>query len=191
MREVFSRSGGIARMSDLIAVGCSKPTVAAYVQNGEIERVAYGIYMMKGELLDDQYLLQLRSPRIVFSHETALWMNELSDRRPFELSVTLVSGAPLASTMRGCCRCHYVRRAFLEEGLEHRVNEFGHQVRCYSPERTICDIVRDEKSVGVEALTSGLKRYAARQEKNLPELMRMAALFGVERDVARYMGVLS
>jgi len=191
VQQLLKREGGVARLSDIVAVGCSKPTVAEYVHNGALERLAHGIYALKGELVDEQYVLQLRSPRIVFSHETALWMNGLSDRRPFELSVTVASGAPLALSMRGICRCHYVRRELVDEGIGLARTEFGHQVRCYSPERTLCDMVRDERSVGVEELTDGLKKYAARKEKRLPELMRLSALFGIEREMARYMGVLS
>ncbi len=187
---LFQRSGGVARASDFVAAGFSKPTIAAYVRAGMLERVAHGIYMRKGAVVDEQYILQLRSPRIVFSHETALWLNGLTDRHPFELTVTLATGSPLSLSLRDSCRCHYVKPNLLEDGLAPMKNEFGHEVRCYGPERTLCDMLRNERSVGVEELTEGLRRYARWKDRNLPELMRLAALFGIERDMAKCMGVL-
>jgi hypothetical protein len=40
-------------------------------------------------------------------------------------------------------------------------------------------------------MTDGLKRYAGGKEKDLVELMRIAAMFGIEDEMAKYMGVLS
>lgn len=191
VKELFAQSGGIACTSEIVSAGCSKTTIASYVRMGELERIAHGVYALKGAIIDEQYVFQLRSPRIVFSHETALWMNDLTDRQPFEWSVTVATGRPLAVALRQDCRCHYVQPHLVDEGVVLLKTEFGHEVRCYNAERTLCDMVRDEKKVGIEELVQGLKFYAERKNKNLPELLRLAALFGVEMEMSRYMGVLS
>lgn len=191
IEKLFARSGGIACTAEIVATGCSKTTIASYVRAGELERISHGVYSLKGTVVDEQYVLQLRSPRIVFSHGTALWMNGLTDRQPFEMSVTIASGHPLAVALRHDCRCHYVQSHLVEVGVCLLKTEHGHEVRCYNAERTLCDMVRDENKVGIEELVQGLKLYAMRRNKNLPELMRIAALFGIEAEMSRYMGVLS
>ena len=187
----MKQNGGALRTADLVGMGFSKPAIAELVRNRRLDRVAHGIYVRAGEFADEMHLLQMRSPRVVFSHESALWLNGLSDREPFQMSVTVVRGVPLAVSLRGLCSCHYVDRDLLEIGLSSAKTTQGHVVRCYGPERTICDIVRDSSRIGIEEMTDGLKRYAGGKEKDLVELMRIAAMFGIEDEMAKYMGVLS
>ena len=72
-----------------------------------------------------------------------------------------------------------------------RRTAFGNMVRCYNAERTICDLVRDERKVGVEAFVGGIKAYADSRDRDIAKLMGMAQTFGVERELSKYMGVLS
>jgi len=190
VEKLLKQNGGVIRTSDIIGGGFSRTTVVNLVKSGILERVAHGIYVKAGELYDEMYVLCLRSTRIVFSHETALWLNGLSDRAPLEYHVTVPTGAPLGGALRSDCRCHYVSPDLFELGVEMRRTEFGHEVRCYGAERTICDMVRDEKKVGVEALVGGLRAYADSRKKNLPKLVEMAKAFSIEKEVSKYMGVL-
>lgn len=189
--RILKEKNGILRTEDVLKAGFSKTTLGNLVESGELERVAQGIYVPAGEMVDELLILQLRSSRLIFSHETALWMNGLSGRVPLEYHVTVRTRAPLGAALRGSCRCHYVQGEFLNVGLEMRRTAFGNMVRCYNAERTICDLVRDERKVGVEAFVGGLKAYADSQDRDVAKLMGMARTFGVERELARYMGVLS
>lgn len=189
--RILKEKNGILRTEDVLKAGFSKTTLGNLVESGELERVAQGIYVPAGEMVDELLILQLRSSRLIFSHETALWMNGLSGRVPLEYHVTVRTRAPLGAALRGSCRCHYVQGEFLNVGLEMRRTAFGNMVRCYNAERTICDLVRDERKVGVEAFVGGLKAYADSQDRDVAKLMGMARTFGVERELSRYMGVLS
>ena len=188
---LLEKSGELFKTSDLTALGISKPTIARMVRDGLLENVAHGVYCRAGDIVDEMQLLQLRSPRIVFSHESALWLNGLSDRNPFEMSVTIERGAPLAASLRSACRCHYVPMHLMDIGLVTMRNEYGHNVRCYDAERTVCDIVRDRSLVGVEEFADGMKRYAVSPKRNLPRLMQFAGAFGVAREISSYMEVLT
>ena len=42
--------------------------------------------------LDGMYLLHLRCPQAVFSHDTALFLHDLTDREPLAYTVTVKSG---------------------------------------------------------------------------------------------------
>ena len=190
LERLLKENGGVVQTSDAAEVGVSRTALTNLVKSGELERVAHGIYTRPGELCDEMYVLQLRSNRIVFSHETALWLNGLSDRAPIQYHITVPTGAPLGSELRRECVCHYVKQSVLGLGITTRMTAFGHEVRCYDAERTICDIVRNERRVGVEALVGGLRAYAESGSKNVLRLMEMARAFSVEKEISRYMGVL-
>ena len=57
-----------------------------------LDRVAHGIYLSKDSWVDAMYLLHLRFEQAVFSHETALFFHDLTDREPIEYTVTVKTG---------------------------------------------------------------------------------------------------
>jgi len=190
LEKSLSRNGGVLRTEDVQKAGFSCTALSKWTKNGDLERVAHGVYVRAGDIRDELYVLQLRSGRLVFSHETALWLNGLTDRAPLEYHITVPTGAPLGASLRMDCRCHYVKPSLFELGIVSRRTAFGHEVRCYDAERTICDLVRNESKVGVESIVGGLKAYAFGRDKDVAKLMTMAKAFNIENEVARYMGVL-
>ena len=188
--SLLEAGGGVVRTEDALRAGLSKMTLVNLVKSGELDRVAHGVYSRAGEITDDMFVLQLRSDRFVYSHETALWLNKLTDRTPLEFHITVPTGAPLGRLLREECRSHYVRPALFNLGIGKRLTSFGHEVRCYNAERTICDMVRDEKKVDVQVLVDGLRQYAARKDKDMILLMEYARRFRVEKEIVKYMGVL-
>ena len=57
-----------------------------------MERVARGVYLSADAWPDELYLLSLSNSRIVFSHETALFLHGLMEREPKDTSVTVRAG---------------------------------------------------------------------------------------------------
>ena len=57
-----------------------------------MEHVAHGVYLASDAWPDDLYLLSVSNSRIVFSHETALFLHGLMEREPKYLSVTVKAG---------------------------------------------------------------------------------------------------
>ena len=58
-------------------------------KSGQLERLRPGLYQLKGKVIDDFVLISSNSNRIIFSHQTALYLHDLSDRAPnvFHISV--------------------------------------------------------------------------------------------------------
>ncbi|MDR0959176.1 MAG: type IV toxin-antitoxin system AbiEi family antitoxin domain-containing protein [Propionibacteriaceae bacterium] len=73
-------------------VGVSNERLRLLVKAEELEHVSFGIYSLPGEFIDTMYIVQLRRPRIIYSHETALFLHDLTDRDPVEYSVTVPAG---------------------------------------------------------------------------------------------------
>lgn len=51
-----------------------------------------GFYLSEDALSDEFALLQARFPKAIFSHDTALFLHEMSEREPIQLSVSVDSG---------------------------------------------------------------------------------------------------
>ena len=174
----------------LLDLGISKTTLTNYVRDGSLERCGHGYYTLPGSIEDDMYLMMLRSKHIIFSHETALFLNGLSERTPFIHALTIPSTAALPATIKNQCKCYYVKPELHQIGLTERTTSLGNVVRCYDHERTICDIIRSRSRMDEETFISAIKHYGDYEDKNLINLGRYAEAFRVSRQVRQYMEVL-
>ena len=83
---------GVFRTAALSEAGIPRTYLALSQQRGEIERVAWGVYVDASAWEDEMYILQLRFRQTIFSHETALYLHGLSDRTPLAYSITVPTG---------------------------------------------------------------------------------------------------
>ena len=190
LQDAMLQNGGTISTKQVLSLGISKTSLTNYVRSGEIERVEPGVYILPDTLEDDMYMLALHSSKITFSHETALFLNNLSDRTPFIHSVTIPSNSSLSSQLRQQCRCFYINAKLIDLGKEVRKTTFGHDVPCYNAERTICDLLRSQNHYSIELITDALKKYAESTGKNLNILSEYAERLHVQKRLRPYMEVL-
>jgi predicted transcriptional regulator of viral defense system len=176
-----------ARVAEL---GFSRALLTVYVKNGLLERSRHGVYTLPDTVHDDMYTLMLRSKRIIFSHDTALFLNGLSERTPFIHTVTIPSNSVLPNSLKGECNCYYIKPELHEIGLITKTTTLGNEVRCYNPERTICDILRSRNRLDEETVVSAIKNYASFDKKDLNLLSVYAQQFKVSRELKKYLEVL-
>lgn len=176
--------------SQICALGYSKTAITAYVNEGLLVRVAHGVYALTNSTYDDMYIVALTSSKIVFSHDTALFLNGLSDRTPFKFSVTVPSNCAVPISIKRCCNSYYIKSPLYELGLTERKTTFGNMVKCYDAERTVCDILRSRSRLDEETVISALKNYSAYGGKDLNLLSRYAQELKVGKELKRYMEVL-
>lgn len=173
-----------------IELGFSKALLPKYEKEGLIERVRQGIYILPESVHDDMYTLMLRSENIIFSHESALFLLELTERTPFEHSVTIPSDTSLPESVSGECKCYYIQPKLHRLGMIYAKTTFGNQVRCYNAERSICDLLRSRNRMDEETVISSLKKYAAWNDKNINRLSEYALTFHIEKKLKSYLEVL-
>ena len=91
--DALVRGGnGVLRTADAVAAGITRPVLGNYVRERDLERVGHGLYLAPDAWKDGMYLLHLRCPQAVFSHDTALFLHDLTDREPLAYTVTVKSG---------------------------------------------------------------------------------------------------
>ena len=176
--------------AQVVALGFSKSLLTKYLKGNLLERSRHGVYILSDTVEDDMYTLSLSSPQMIFSHDTALFLNGLSERTPFMHTVTLPSNSALPSSLRDECNCFYVKPELHEVGVIEKPTTFGNVVRCYNLERTICDFLRCRKRCDEEMVISAIKNYVRYDEKDLNLLSVYAKQFKVTKDLKKYLEVL-
>lgn len=188
--KAIKENNNMITTAQAVDLGFTRALLSWYVKEGLLERGRRGVYILPDSIHDDMYTLMLRSDSIIFSHDTALFLNGLSERTPFIHSVTIPSNMKLSSHMQDECVCYYIKPELHQVGVTLRKTTLGNEVRCYNAERTICDLLRSRSRLDEETVISAIKNYAAFSDKNLNLLATYAVQFGVEKVVKGYMEVL-
>ena len=186
----MKKNNNMITTAQVVALGFSRALLSKYVKEGLLERGRQGVYILPDSVHDDMYTLTLRTDKIIFSHDSALFLNGLSERTPFEHTVTIPSNSVLSAVLMEECNCYYVKPELYELGIVIKKTTFGNEVRCYNAERTICDLIRSRSRMDEETVISAIKNYAAYKDKDLNRLAAYAEKFRASKILKQYMEVL-
>ena len=186
----MKKNNNMITTAQVVALGFSRALLSKYVKEGLLERGRQGVYILPDSVHDDMYTLTLRTDKIIFSHDSALFLNGLSERTPFEHTVTIPSNSVLSAVLMEECNCYYVKPELYELGIVIKKTTFGNEVRCYNAERTICDLIRSRSRMDEETVISAIKNYATYKDKDLNRLAAYAEKFRVSKILKHYMEVL-
>ncbi|MEA1974036.1 MAG: hypothetical protein U9N10_00610 [Bacillota bacterium] len=84
-------------------------------------------------------------------------MHNLSDRTPFEHSVTVPSSYKVVSNLREEMKIYYIKDDLHELDAISYINNFGNEIKIYNLERTICDILRSRNRMDIEIINKMIK----------------------------------
>ncbi len=190
LRHLLAHQNGLLFTSDLAKRGIPRTYLSILVKNGELQHISRGVYGVKDALTDDMASLQARYKAAIFSHETALYLWDLTDRSPLFFSVTVPSGYNATSLKANGAKTYYVGRALYPLGRITARSPQAHDIQTYNLERTLCDILRSRNQIDIQFVTTALKRYVQRRDKNLDRLFDYAGKFSIQKIVRQYLEVL-
>lgn len=188
--HLLKNQDGMLRTEQAMSAGISKPVFYNYVRSRDLERVAHGMYLSKGAWKDAMYLLHIRFSQVIFSHDTALFFHELTDREPLQYTVTVKTGYNPTKLKKEGVQVFTIKADLHEVGSITMKTPFGHDVPVYNMERTICDLLRSRNNIEIQTLRGALRAYVRRRDKNLRTLMSYAKQFRVEKILRQYLEVL-
>ena len=190
IKKIIADNKGMIRTSQVINAGITKTVFYQYVKENNLEQIAHGIYATSDTWVDSMYLLHLRCKQAVFSHETALFLLDLTDREPTEYEITVMTGYNPSKLKNDGIKVYTVKKELYEKGIIIAQTSFGNSVSIYNMERTICDIIRNRKNTEIQTIQTALKQYVKRNDKNLRLLMRYAKDFHIDKVLRQYLEVL-
>ena len=187
---LLNEYGGIIQTFQVIDNGISKPVFYSYVKERGLEQAAHGVYVSPDTWTDAMYILHLRCSQAVFSHETALFFHDLTDREPLKYTITVRTGYNPSRLQENGFQVYTIKNDLHETGITTMQTPFGHSVPVYDMERTVCDLLRSRNNIEMQVFQDALKQYARRKDKNLRTLMKYASMFHVEKILRPYLEVL-
>lgn len=190
IEKILETQHGTILSADLDKLQIPRAYLQMMVSEGKLERTNRGIYVSIDSIEDEMYAMQAKYPRIIYSHETALFVHGLSDRTPFEYSATVTSGYKVVSNVSERFKIYYIKKEFHELGVVTKQTSFGNPIRVYSIERTICDILKSKNRIDLQILNDALKRFVKLNGTDYSLLMEYAKKLKVETIIRKYLEIL-
>jgi predicted transcriptional regulator of viral defense system len=190
LREILIAQNGILLTSDLAKHGILRTYLSILEAAGEIQKVSRGVYSAAETITDEMAGLQSRYKRAFFSHETALYLWELTDRTPLFYSVTVPTGYNATPLKASGAKVYFVKQDLFPLGLTTMRSLHGNDIRASNLERTIIDILRNRNQIDVQYINEALKRYVSKKEGNIDLLYNFAMQFRIQKFVRTYMEIL-
>lgn len=190
LENLIKQRNGTVFTSDLVHLNIPRIYLSKLVSMGKLERVSRGVYILSGEIEDEMYYMQIKYPKLIYSHETALFIHGLSDRTPFEYSVTVPSSYKVVKSISENNKIYYIKNELHSLGVTTAKTSFKNNIRLYNVERTICDIVRSRNKIDIQILNEALKRYIKLKSADFTLLGEYAKKFHVDKIIKEYMEVL-
>lgn len=187
------RTRGMARLSELTASGATATTVSRLERDGLIIRLARGLYQLADAPLDaNQSLAEAAKlvPKGVICLTSALAFHGLTDHIPARIWMAIGAKDWRPRAIYPPMRFARFDAARLKHDVERHVID-GVTVPVFGIARTIADLFRYRKTVGVNTALEGL-REALRQKKVKPgEIARQAMKAKVWKVIEPYLVALT
>ncbi len=186
----MASQNGTLLTSDLAKFNIPRTYLSIFVRNGEIERVSRGVYQASASIEDELFILQASHRSSIYSHETALYLHDLTDRSPLRYSITVPVGYHSVSLIQDGHKIFYVNRNLFDTGVVTMKSAHGNPIRATGLERTICDIVRSRNQMEMPLVYGALRRYVKSTDRDIDLLYNYAGHFRVQKIIRQYIEVL-
>ena len=183
---------GVARPRDLARYGIHRAQLARLVESGVVERLARGVYVLKGHELSADIaaaIVATRVPTAVICLLTALRLHNLTMQQPHEVWIALPVKARRPQLDYPCLRVARFSGAALADGIERRRIE-GVEVRLYSAAKTVADCFKYRNKIGIDVAVEALRDYTRRHRGGANELAHFARICRVTRVMQPYLDSL-
>lgn len=187
---IAEKSNGYISSAQVTSAGIPRRLLVDAAASGKLVQVERGLYALPGTWEDELYIAQHRFAKGIFSDETALYLHGMTDRAPFSLTMTFPRSYNATSAREAGIVCRTCADDVLGLGRCEIRTQYGNIVRAYDIERTLCDIVRGQKTVDSQVVVPAMRAYAASRGRNVSKMIGYARKLGVEQKIRGYMEVL-
>jgi len=187
IERLLEEKNGILTTKEIEEEGIPRQALPKLIKNGSLEKVGHGTYISPEVQVDEMYCIQLRSKKVVFSNETALYMHDLIDRDPLVYTVTVPRGYGTGRLRNSGISVITVMSDKFNIGISKEKTIYGREVSVYDLERTICDIIKARGKMDKDMYYNALKRYAASNRKDINLLMEYAKRLNIYKQVRNEM----
>lgn len=188
--NIIDKNNGYITSKDIIDESINHVFLSRMVKKGILEKYSKGYYGLPSYLPDSYFIVLSKSKYAIYSHSTALYFHDLSDRTPLNLDITVPNhyGGVLQKTEN--ITLYTVSEDVLNLGMMEMESPLGMNIKVYDMERTICDIIKAKNKMDAEIFSKALKNYVKRTDKKLSVLFKYTKQLNIEEKVRDYIEVL-
>lgn len=174
--SVLKEHMGYLPVSEMERRGVSRTEISRFVREAKLEKAAKGLYVSPNAESDSLFELQYRYPKAIFRMKLRCSCLERG-RAPLTPTITLPQSSGTARLKNEDVTVRKVADNRFTIGLASAITMFGHTVRVYDLERTICDLFRSRSTVDPQDLQSAFQNYMRSAHTDLVKLMNYAREF--------------
>lgn len=173
-------------------IGVHAEELTRFVRSGALERVARGIYRSPESPVTEHHafaVVAVARPHSVICLLSALSFHGIGTQLPFEVWVAVRRGSRPPSMRNPPVRVVRMSGKSFEAGIEaHRIE--GERVRIFSPAKTIADLFKFRKRIGIDVAIEALRDAWQRRLITIADVERYARICRVDRVMAPYIEAL-
>jgi predicted transcriptional regulator of viral defense system len=190
LNQLIKQHHGTVLSSDLDKLEIPRTYLGIMVSEGKLEKVNRGVYVSTDSIEDKMYAMQSKYLKLIYSHETALYLHGLSNRTPFEYTATVPSGYKVVENISEYFKIYYIKKELHDLGVIDGITSFGNVIKVYNVERTICDITRSKNRIDIQIFNEAMKRLVKMKSVDYLLLMEYAKKLKVENTIKSHLEML-
>ena len=187
--ELAEQNNGYIFTKDASKDGISRDYLKYALEDNVLEVVERGVYVLKGEFVDDLFVLQQKNNSLIYSAFTAAYLHQLTTRD----SEIIYGAVPKDYNSKKLFLGKQIARepeCLYHLGICEVTTIFGNKIKCHDIPRTICDLFSKKYSGDKYAQLEALKNYVHSKDRDLERLMAYSKELGVYREIKERMEVL-
>lgn len=184
---------GMARLSEIQALGITATTAARLVRDGHVVRLSRGLYQLRDAPMDAHHALAeaaKRVPRGVICLVSALAFHDLTDQLPPKVWIALGRKDWTPRVEYPPLRIARFSDRELRSGIEtHKIE--GVPVRVTSVTKTLADAFRYRREIGIAVCVESLREALNKQMATPADIAKQAVQSGIWKVMQPYLEALS
>lgn len=184
------KNNGLVTRKEAAAQGVQSWYFSQLLKENKLIRLERGIYTQPDNFqYDEDYFFQVRNAKGIFSYQSALYYNGLSERIPFQKEITVPRGYN-TKRISGQALVHSIARELYPIGITKTKTPMGNEISVYNIERTICDMVKSREKQDTEIFSKAVNLYIKRPDRDIKLLREYAAIFHIEKKVEDILDII-
>jgi len=180
LNNLIKKNNGLILTKELKKENIPREYLSIFLEEDKLERIKRGVYTTPDTFSDEMYIIQQKNTRLIYSHETALFLHDLSDRDPLEYTATVPYGYHNPYLKDENIKVHTVKKELHLLGIMEKETIYGRKIRVYNKERTICDILKDRNNMDISTVNEAIRKYLTGKGKDIHLLLD----YGVELKIS-------
>jgi predicted transcriptional regulator of viral defense system len=171
LNNLIKKKEGLILTKELEEENIPREYLSIFLEEDKLEKIKRGVYVTPETFNDEMYVIQQKNTRVIYSHETALYLHDLSDRDPLEYTVTVPYGYNNHSLKEENIKVHTVKKELHLLGVMEKETIYSRKIKVYNKERTICDILKDRNNMDIAMVNEAIRKYLTGKDKDIHLLL--------------------